>query len=411
MLNFYFYLGLFLSLLFTITFAATCSDGSSCSGTNVCCCQGFIIYTCICCDTTTTFCSSGSCVAISPSVTPSRSLSTSSTPTPTSSLSPMASWSSTPTFSLSESSSPTITQSQSRTQSSLTTRTLSASSNPSLSATRSLKSSPSVTSSPPPSLSPPPYINPSASTVGIRCPAQAYLQTVDCVLDHNNLTVAIVAPPGAPIDYPLPITNPVLVNGSLILSNTGQINLGFPYSYFCTQGNLTLNGTVEVTTKKKGEGLLACVNSDGSRLVVGDQFKLRVNFQRKKECYGAKINLVNITRNYTAFSNMTLSYRVKYERRDGCLENKYIYMIISLTITCFFSCVICGTLLLLIILSYLTYRYRKKYKTADNKVSFWRQLFIRHSSSSGTDDSLAELDCSHKNFGNSDNDKIKTIID
>lgn len=356
-----------------------CANLSNCQSPTTCCCDGGIILpSCKCCSYTA-FCSDGNCIPVTPTRTPSISISSTQTPTPTPSLSVGASASNTPTFSTTPTTTSTTTPSTSPTQTSSNSQTNTNTNTPT--------KKPKITngsSEPTPSATPKPTPSVLLSQPPSGCHAHPFLQTVGCIngTHEGDPQILIVKPPQNEVDYTLPVTDPVLVNGSITLLPQGEIRLLYATSFLCTQGNLTLNGTVSIDIDRnlkynKNITLINCVNQNKSNLIIGSEFNVKPRyFHKKDECRDYQIKVLNFTVNHTIYVSID-----KFTNAD-CLETKYIAIIVSLVAWCCISLVCFIGIIIFTVLLLQCIKYKLNYEDAIEGFGILAAMFDTYQQSS-----------------------------
>lgn len=391
---------LILSLFGVISSAAICVNLLICNAPEFCCCDGELLQSCVCCNSTISSCSNGQCILLTPtptsshSKTPTSSPSNSKTPTssPTSSITPTSS--ETPTPSLSPGASSSITPSISHSSTKTSTRTSTPTPTNTPSSTQSRSGSPTKTlppiiinQSPSPSATPKLHVSNSPAPLG--CYSHPIFQTIDC-LNVTTLTkeqVLIVEPLKYKVNFILPIANPVLVKGSLELTPEGEINLLYPYSFLCTDNDLILNGTVAINIDRKlhydnNITLINCVNQENSHLIIGSGFNLKPVFiNNKPKCVNYNIKLLNTSSNNTVRVSID-KYHVKH-----CLENKVIIIMSTvIPITLAGCCIVLISIFFIIIIIGLCVKlcaYKKIIKRSDNFIDRFYDWIFTHEGENG----------------------------
>jgi hypothetical protein len=213
-----------------------------------------------------------------------------------------------------------------------------------------------------PSLSPPPN----------GCHFHPILQVITC---YNN-GILLVESPEYVVDYVLPVADPLLVKGNIIISEKGKVLLLLPQSFLCADGNLTMNGTLIVSHKNVSEKLVLCANTNASRLILQDGFKIKSDNPRSK-CISTKINIISPPNSSLAnITDKTLYIKVKREYISGCLEQKYIGVIVSVVSFLIITCIIAICLVVAIVLTYYIHIYKSKYKDAETSRDLWVESYL-----------------------------------
>ena len=387
---------LLLSLFVIVVSSALCANLSICNNPNICCCQGYLIVQCVCCDSTVSSCSNGECILLSPTPTPSNSKTPTSTPT--SSNTPSNTQTPTPSLSLGASSSvtPTVSQSTTSTSSLSSTSTITQTPTRTPSRTESTTNTlPAIKMNQSPSATPIPSISNSVAPIG--CYSHPIFQTIDCLnaTEITNEQLLIVKPLNYKVNFILPIVNPILVKGTLELTPEGEINLLYPYSFLCTDYDLILNGTIAINIDRKLKynkniTLINCVNSHNHSIIIGSEFKLKPIFlNNKPKCSDYQIKLLN-----TSLENNTLLVSIDKQYVHGCLETKYI-VIIPVSILVILAC--CLIVMVIIIASVIIislciklHLYRKTIKYSNNFIDHLYNYVFMHEGEPGIRDIYAE---------------------